>query len=60
MITTTLVSSRHWKSLEPFYLRKKRPENTILKPAVNSRTFILKKFIPSKATVNWLLNNYVT
>ena len=27
MITTTLIFSCHWKTLVPFCLRKKRPEN---------------------------------
>ena len=30
MITTTLISSCHWKTLVPFCLRKKRPENEFL------------------------------
>ena len=30
MITTTLISSRHWKTLVPFCLQKKRLENAFL------------------------------
>ena len=30
MITTTLISSSHWKTLVPFCLQKKIPENTFL------------------------------
>ena len=35
LITTTLISSCHWKILVPFYLRKKRPENAFLTLIVN-------------------------
>ena len=35
MITTTLISSCHWKTLVPFSLRKKRPENDLLALTVN-------------------------
>ena len=37
MIKTTLVSSCHWKTLAPFCLRKKRPENKLLTLTVNYR-----------------------
>ena len=37
MITTSLISSCHWKTFVPFCLRKKRRENTFLKPTVNCR-----------------------
>ena len=30
MITATLITSSHWKTLAPFCLRNKRPENTFL------------------------------
>ena len=36
LITTTLISSCRWKSLVPFCLRKKRPENTY-----NTNTLII-------------------
>ena len=35
MITKTLTSSCHWKSLVTFCLQKKRPENVFLTPRVN-------------------------
>ena len=54
MITTTLISSCHWKTLVPFYLRKKRLENALLTLKVNYRKIALKKQImPS----NWLFND---
>ena len=30
MVTTTLLSSSHWKTFVPFCLRKKKPENAFL------------------------------
>ena len=42
MITTALISSCHWKTLEPFYLRKKRPENALLTLTVNYRKIVQK------------------
>ena len=35
LITATLISSCHWRTLVPFCLRKKRPENAVLTLAVN-------------------------
>ena len=35
LITTTLISSCHWKTLAPFCLQKKRLENTFLTLTVN-------------------------
>ena len=35
MIKTTLISFCHWKTLVPFCLRKKRPENVLLTLTVN-------------------------
>ena len=35
MITTTLISSCHWKTLVPFWLRKQRPKNSFLTLLVN-------------------------
>ena len=52
MITTTLISSSHWKTLVPFCLRRKRPENAVLTLIVNYR-----KIVPFKTTVNWLFND---
>ena len=37
MITLTLISSCHWKTLVPSCLRKKRPENAYLTLIVNYR-----------------------
>ena len=42
MITTTLTSSCHWKTLLPFSLRKERPENAFLTLAVNYRKIVQK------------------
>ena len=44
MSTTALTSSCHWKTLVPFCLRKKRPENGF-------------KIIPFKTTLNWLFHD---
>ena len=35
LLTTTLISSCHWKTLVPFCLQKKRPENAFLTLTVN-------------------------
>ena len=40
LIRTTLISSCHWKTLVPFCLRKKRPENTFSTIIVNYRKSI--------------------
>ena len=37
MITMILISSCHWKTLVPFCLRRKRPENAFLTLTVNYR-----------------------
>ena len=42
MITTTLVSSCHWKTLAPISFRKRRPENASLKLTVICRKIIQK------------------
>ena len=42
MITTTLISSYHWKIFVPFRLRKKRPENVFLKLTENFCKIIQK------------------
>ena len=42
MITTTLTSSCHWKTLVPFCLGKKRPENAFLTLTVNYRKIVQK------------------
>ena len=43
LITTTSMSSCHWKTLLPFCLPKKRPENAFLRLIVNYRKIIQKK-----------------
>ena len=40
LITATLISSCYWKTLVPFYLQKKRPENAFLTLIVNYRKII--------------------
>ena len=35
LITTTLITSCHWKTLVPFFLRKKRSKNAFLTLTVN-------------------------
>ena len=42
LITTTLISSCHWKTLVPFCLQKKRPENAFLTVIVNYRKIVQK------------------
>ena len=42
MITTALTSSCHWKTLLPFCLRKKIPENSFLTLTVNYRKIVQK------------------
>ena len=42
MIKTTLVSPCHWKTLVPFCLRKKRPENALLTLTENYRKIVQK------------------
>ena len=42
MITTTLISSCHWKTLVLFSLKKKRPENAFLTLTVNYRNIAQK------------------
>ena len=42
MIITTLTISCYWKTLVPFCLRKKRPENAFLTQTVNYRKILQK------------------
>ena len=56
LITTTLISSCHWKILVPFCLRKTR------KRIFNTNSELLqnrteKQIMPFKTTVNWLFDN---
>ena len=39
----TLISSCHWKTLEPFSLGKERPENTFFKTLIVNYHKIVKK-----------------
>ena len=57
MITTTLISSCHWKILVSFCLEKKRFENAFLKPTVNCCKVIQKNNFCDPTTVNWLFND---
>ena len=57
MITTTLTSPCHRKTLVPFCLRKKILENAVLTLTVNSQNRTEKQIISFKTTVNSLLNN---
>ena len=41
-ITTTLISSCHWKTLVPFCLRKKIPQNVFLTLIMNYRNVVKK------------------
>ena len=54
MIKTTLMSSCHWKTLVPFYMQKKRPENAFLTLTMDRTE---KQIMPSKTTVSWLFEN---
>ena len=42
LITMTLISSCHWKTLVPFCMRKKRPENAFLTLILNYCKIIQK------------------
>ena len=42
LITTTLISSCHWKTLVTFCFRKKRPENAFLTLTVNYHKIVEK------------------
>ena len=43
LITMTLISYCQWKTLVPFFLRKKRPENLFLTLIANYRKIVQKK-----------------
>ena len=67
MITTALTSSCHWKTLVPFCLRKKRPENAFLTlfkifKIYSHNSELLqnrkeKQIMPFKTALNWLFND---
>ena len=48
LITTTLISSCHWKTVVPFYLRKERSISKNRKE---------KQIMPCRSTINWLFND---
>ena len=55
LITTTLISFCHWKTLVPFCLWMKRPEKAFLTLTVNCRKIVQKnETMPPKATIKWL------
>ena len=53
LITTTLISSCHWKTLT-FRFRKKRPENVFYSELSQNHTG--KQIMPFKTTLNWIFN----
>ena len=57
MITATLISSCHWKTLVPFYLRKKRPENAFLTLIVNYHKIVQKNKLchPKQQQIGYLM-----
>ena len=60
LITTTSISSCHWKTLAPFCLRKKRPEKRIFN--INSelsQNHTEKQIMPFKTTLNLLFKWYI-
>ena len=48
LITTTLISFCHWKTLVPFCLRRKIPENLFLTLILNYRKIVQKKICRPK------------
>ena len=59
VITTTLISPCHWKTLVPFCLRKRRPENTFFNTNSElSQNRTEKQIMPFKTTVNSYLMIY--
>ena len=60
MITTTLTSSCHWKTLVPFCLRNKIPENVFVTLTSNYRKIVQKKLCYSKQhKIGYLIILYV-
>ena len=57
LITTTLISSCHWKTLIPFCLQKKRPENPFLTLIVNYHKFKQKNKLchPKQQKIGYLM-----
>ena len=52
MIATALKSSCHWKTLGPFYLRKKKPKNICNTNSELLQNLTENQIMPSKTTVN--------
>ena len=57
VITTTLISSCHWKTLVHFRLQKKIPENAFLTLIVNYYKVVHKKVMLFKMKVNCVFNH---
>ena len=57
MITTTLISSYHWKILVPFFLRKIKLENAFLTLTVNYRKIVQKDKLchPKQQQISYLM-----
>ena len=57
LVTTTLISSCHWKTLEPFCLRKKIPENAFLTLVVYYRIIVQKNKLchPKQQQIGYLM-----
>ena len=54
---TTLITSSHWKTLVPFYLRKKRPENAFLTLIKNYHKIVQKNKLchPEQQQIGYLV-----
>ena len=63
LITTTLKSACHWKTLVPFCLLKKRPENAFLKLIANYRKIVQKNKSchknSNKLTIWWYMMLFI-
>ena len=55
MITITLISSCHWKTLVPFYLQKKRPENVFSTLTVNYCKIVQKNKLCHSKQIGYLM-----
>ena len=57
LITTILISFCHWKTLMPFWLRKKTWKRIFNTNSELSQNRTEKRIMPFKTTVSWLFNN---
>ena len=59
MIIPTLICSRHWKTLVPFYLRKKRPDTAFLTLTANfqKKNIFFVVFRQALVRVYYILND---